>query len=105
MACAMPEPCKFPSLHSCQKRLLWTHKEVDLAPHSVVGLVLQVGDAEKFPQAFGFENPNPFFGVSKQGPCFTATEEDGGEKRLTQPKLALLEANGVAPPDPVEAGH
>ena len=46
-----------------------------------------------------------FFGVSKQGPCFTATEEDGGEKRLTQPKLALLEANGVAPPDPVEAGH
>ena len=43
------EPCKFLSLDSCQKRFLWTHKEVDLAPHQVVGLVLQVEDAEKFP--------------------------------------------------------
>ena len=48
VACDKPEPCKFPSLDSCQKRFLWTHKEVDLAPHPVVGLVLQVGDAEKF---------------------------------------------------------
>ena len=47
MACDMPEPCKFPSLDSCQKRFLWTHKEVDLAPHPVVGLVLQIGDTEK----------------------------------------------------------
>ena len=30
-ACDMPEPCKFPSLDSCQKRLLWVQKEVDLA--------------------------------------------------------------------------
>ena len=29
VACDMPEPCKFPSLDSCQKRFLWTHKEVD----------------------------------------------------------------------------
>ena len=43
------KPCKFPSLDSFQKRFLWTHKEVDLAPHSVAGLLLQVGDAEKFP--------------------------------------------------------
>ena len=27
----MPEPCKFPSLDSCQKRFLWTHKEADVA--------------------------------------------------------------------------
>ena len=47
VACDMPEPCKFPSLDSCQKRFLWTHKEVDLAPHPVVGLVLQIGDTEK----------------------------------------------------------
>ena len=50
VACDMPEPSKFLSLDSCQKRLQWTHKEVYLAPHSVGGLVLQVGDAEKFPQ-------------------------------------------------------
>ena len=31
---------------SCQKRFLWAHKAADLAPHPVVGLVLQVGDAE-----------------------------------------------------------
>ena len=55
MACDMPEPYKFPPLDICQKRFLWTHKEVDLAPHPVVGLVLQAGDAEKFPRALGFE--------------------------------------------------
>ena len=52
-ACDMPEPCKFPSLHSCQKRFLWTHKGVDLAPHPVVGLVFQGGDTGKFPHELG----------------------------------------------------
>ena len=45
-----------------------THKEVDLAPHLVVGLVLQVGETEKRPQTLGFESMDPFFRVSKQGP-------------------------------------
>ena len=31
VACDMPEPCKFPSLDSCQKTFLWTHKGVDNA--------------------------------------------------------------------------
>ena len=31
LACDMPEPCKFPSLDSCQKRFLWTHKQADPA--------------------------------------------------------------------------
>ena len=60
MACDMPEPCKFLSLDNCQKRFLWTHEGVDLAPHPVVGLVLQVGDAEKFLQALGFKGLHPF---------------------------------------------
>ena len=60
MAYDMPKPCKFPSLDSCQKRFLWTHKEADLALHPVVGLVLQAGDAEEFPQAPGFEGLDPF---------------------------------------------
>ena len=68
MACDTPEPCKLPSVDSCQKRFLWTHKDVDLAPHQVVGLVLQEGDAEKFPQAVGLESPDPFLIVNKQGP-------------------------------------
>ena len=75
MACDMLELCKFPSLNICQKKFLWAHKEVDLALHPVVGVVLQVGNAEKFPQALGFERLDPFFGVNKQGPCFTAMLE------------------------------
>ena len=49
--CDMPEPCKCPSLGSCQKRFLWTHKKVDLVPHPGIDLVLQVRDAQKCPQA------------------------------------------------------
>ena len=72
----MPEPCKSPSLDSCQKRFLWTYKEVEFAPHQVVGLVLQVGDAEKFRRALGLQSLSPFLRVSKQGPYPTATEEE-----------------------------
>ena len=101
MACDMPETCRFPSLDSCQKGFMWTHKEVDLAPHPVVGLVLQVGDTEKFPQTLGFKAWILFFfRVSKQGPCFTAIEEDGGDKRLIELELAC-EADAVALADPV----
>ena len=87
MACDMPEPCTFPSFYSCQRRLLWTHKGVDLALHPVIGLVLHIGDAEKFLQALCFETWILFLTVSKQGPCFTAVEEDGGGKRLVQLEL------------------
>ena len=90
-----PEPCKFPSLDSCQKRFLWTHKEVDFAPHLVVGLVLQVGVAGKFPHALGFESLDPLFRVSKHGPCFTTIGENGGDKTLAEFELAY-EADGVA---------
>ena len=61
MACDMPELCKFPSPDSCKNSILWTNKEVDLAPHPVVGLEFQVGDAEIFPQVLGFESLVPFF--------------------------------------------
>ena len=100
MACDMPVPHKFLSLDSCQKRFMWTHKGVDLALQPVAGLVLQVGDAEKFPQALGFEGLVPLLRVSKQGPCFTAIEKYGGDKRLVQLEHAS-EADGAAPPDPV----
>ena len=81
---------------------LLAYKEAGLAPHSAVGLVLQVEDADKFPQALCFESMDFFFfsRVSKQGPCFTATEEDGGDKRLVQLELAR-DADGVSLPDPV----
>ena len=77
MACDMPEPCKFQSLDSCQKRFPWTHKGVDLAPHPVVGLVLQVGDAEKFPQALGFRQSSAYrltasLGAEMRADCYSA---------------------------------
>ena len=65
----MPETTEFLSLDSCRKRFLWAHKEVDLARPSVAGLVLQVGDAEKFPQALGLESLDFFLRVIKQGLC------------------------------------
>ena len=43
VACDMSEPCKFLSLDSCQKRFLWTHKEVDLAPHPVIAVTQKIG--------------------------------------------------------------
>ena len=100
VACDTPEQRKFPSLDSCQKRFLWTHMEKDLDLHPVVGLVLQAGDADKFLRALGFESLDPLVRVSKQGPCFTAAQEDGGSRRLVELLLAC-EADGVAPPDPV----
>ena len=82
MVCDMSESCKFPFLDSCQKRFLWTNKEVDLAAHPVVDLLLQEGDTEKIPQALGLERLDPFPRVRRQGPCLMAVEEDGGKKRL-----------------------
>ena len=75
MGCNKPKPCKFPSLDNCQKKFLWTYKEVDLALHLAVGLVLQ-GDMENFPHALALESLDSFFRVSKQAPCFTAVEEE-----------------------------
>ena len=83
MVCDMPEPCKFLSLDSCQKRFLLTHKKIDLAPHPVIGLVLQAGYTENCPHELGFESLDPFFRVGKQGPCFTAIEEYGSDKTKT----------------------
>ena len=70
MACDIPWTCNFPSLDSCWKRSLWTHKEDDLAPHPVVGIVLQLGDTEKFPHASGIESPDPFFFSQQAGSMF-----------------------------------
>ena len=101
MACDMPEPCTFSFLDSYQKRFLWTHKQVDLAAHQVTGLVLQVGDImEKFSHALGFKSLDSFFRVSNQGPCFTAVEENGGDKRLVELEL-VCDADDVEPSDPV----
>ena len=58
MACTIPEPCKFLSLDSCQKRFLCTHMEVDLALHPVIGFEPL---PEKFSQALGLESLDPFF--------------------------------------------
>ena len=90
--CDMPEPWKFPSLDcfltvarrgSCGPR----RKFVLLCTQSLV-LCSQVRDVEKFPDALGFKSLDPFLRVSKQGPYFTAREEDGGDKRLAQLELA-----------------
>ena len=52
-----------------------------------------VGDAEEFAQVLGLKSLGDFLGVSKQGPCLTATPEDGDKRRLVQLELAY-EATG-----------
>ena len=69
------ERCEFPSPDSCQKRFLWTQKEVDLAPHPVVSPVLQAGDAEEFPQALRLESLDP---VQSQHPGSIFYNHRGG---------------------------
>ena len=79
MACDMPDPHEFPSLDSCQKRFLWAHKEVDPASHPVAGLVLQVGDAEKFPQALGLESQDAFPSAPQWGAADAEIKVPSGE--------------------------
>ena len=57
---------------------LQAHKEVDLAPHLVIGLVFKVGDGDQFPLELRLENLDPFLRVSKQGPCLAAILKNGG---------------------------
>ena len=66
----------------------------------MICLVVQVGGAEKFPQALGLESLDPFLGVSMQRPCLTTTEKDGHEKRPAQLEL-VCEADSIASTDPV----
>ena len=72
----MPEPCKSPLLDSCQKRFLWSHREIDLASHPVVCLVLQVEDGEKFSQERGFESLDLFSSFSPPPP-FSQSQQAG----------------------------
>ena len=84
VACDMLKPCKFPSRDNCQKKFLLPTRTLILlrAQSLVLCSKFQVGDAKEFPQALGFESLGPFFfRISKQCPCFTVIEEDGGGKR------------------------
>ena len=45
-----------------------------------------------------------FLKVSKQGPCFIAVEEDGGDKLHLELELAC-KADSIALPYPVWSGH
>ena len=49
--------------------------EAHLAPHPVVGLVLQAEDAEKFPHALGFESLDTFFQSQHAGSMFHSSRE------------------------------
>ena len=65
-------------LDGCQKRFLWTHKEVDPALHPVLGLLLEVGDAEKFPLALSFESLDSFLQSQQAGSMFDSHREGWG---------------------------
>ena len=72
---------------------MWAHKEVDLAPHLRIGLVLQAGDAEKFPQALGFKSLDPLLRVSKQDPPLPAMPCDRAPDLELAQSLCGLDQN------------
>ena len=43
-----------------------------------------------------FHSLDPFFTISKLGPCLRAVEEDGGDKRLLQLEQACEAVNPVS---------
>ena len=70
IVCNMPKPCKFLSPDSLPEKVPVDLKAVDLAVHPVIGLVLQVVDADKFPQVLGFESLDPLFQSQQVGYIF-----------------------------------
>ena len=58
-----PNHAEFRLLTVARRSSCESHKVVVLVPHLVVGLVLQVRDAEKFPQAFA-DSFDSFFSES-----------------------------------------
>ena len=92
----MPGPYEFPSLDSCHRRFLWINEEVDLVLHPVVGLVIQVQNAEKLSRAFCLETLDPFLGVSKLGPCLTAIETVQALVRKLRTKYKLRQMKNTA---------
>ena len=98
VACDMPEPCKFPSFHSSRRGSCGpTRKLTSFRTRSLV-LCSKWEIRRSFLRHLVPKAWIVFFRVSKQGPCFRAFEEDGGDERLVELELAL-EADGVAPPD------
>ena len=70
-------PRQLPSPDGCQERFSGTHEALDQALHTVTGLVLSVGDAEKFPQALGLQCLDSSLVVRQKSPCLTSVEQDG----------------------------
>ena len=75
MECDMPVSCKFASFDNFQKSLLWTHKDADHALRRVLGLMLQIGDTQKFPHALAFKSQDHFSQSQQAGSMFHSRRE------------------------------
>ena len=83
-----PKLCRFLSLDSCQKKFLWTYKDVDLAPHHSRWCCAPSETNGKVFSCTWFWKPGSFlFRFSWQGPCFTAVLEDEGDRILVVLKV------------------
>ena len=69
-----PNDYDFLSLVKFLTRFLWTHREVTLAPHSVVDLVLQVENAEKFRRHLAWKVRIFFFFLSLEADSLSQPE-------------------------------
>ena len=73
VACGTRKRCKFPSLDSCRRGSCGIPRKLILLRNQSL---VQAGDAEKFPQAQGFESLDPF-------------SESAGRVHLSQPQRRM----------------
>ena len=96
----VPKPCEFLSLYSCQKRFFRPTREFILLRTQALVLCSKWKMRRNFLRHLVSKACALFLRLRKQGPCFSAIEENGGNRRPVELELAC-EANGVASTDPV----
>ena len=90
-----PNYASFPSLDVARREYCGPKRESILLRTELLVSCSKHEMRKKCPQTLRFEGLDSFLRVSQQGPCFTALEEDGGDKRRVQLERAF-EAECVA---------
>ena len=99
----MAKPRQLPPFDGVEEMLLGAGESLDFAPDKGICFVVQVGNAEKFPQALHLKCLDASFCFCQKCPRLASVEQDREHQRSVEPELGL-EAD-VALPYPVKSGH
>ena len=76
MAGDVAKPCQLPPFDGGEEMLLGAGESFNFAPDKGICFVVQVGNAEQFPQALHFKCLDAFFCFCQKCPRFTSVEQD-----------------------------